>query len=371
MNFLPEQLKGSRAHTSRRSFLAFVGAMMAAVSQLLRRPHLSWAAAHQSESSVVRALTPGAEDLHDLFKDEIRANFKDNVYATLGNSLQLDGESYVKVSQALATYDFLDIIQLASIPEDSRQKLMKNQISRTESGLLAAFASLDWPKFYVELESPRVDISGPSNLRLYAHTGQPLLFVFHNSGISPQSVRAASAEISFPIVRLEIQPGQTRYLRGTVNPRDEGDSEIKISFTTDTGLRDLIVKANVEKTIILEGLLVADATDQESPIARVRVTNDQGKYFPPEAQPSGLIRIITQGRTTRGERWSYAIGKFQVRIPFGKYHVSIRRGLEYGSLDRGDRSQRGWQPPKNVRPVPLGEHGERRMVPRGHACSHA
>jgi hypothetical protein len=343
MNLFPERLKGSRARTSRRSFLALAGAMMASVSQLLRRPHLSWGAAHPSEAPV-RALTPGAEDLHDLFEDEIRANFKDNVYATLGNSLQLDGESYVKVSQALATYDFLDIIRLASIPEESRQKLMKNQIARAESGLLAAFASLDWPKFYVELESPGLDISGPSNLRLYAHTGQPLLLVFHNSGTSPQSVRAASGEVSFPVARLEIQPGYTRYLRGTVNPRDGGDSEIKIRFTTDSGVRDLIVKANVEKTIILEGLLVADATDQEPPIARVRVTNDQGKYFPPEAQPSGLIRIIGQGHTTRGERWSYAIGKFQVRIPFGKYHVSIRRGLEYRSLDQEIEVNEGGNP---------------------------
>lgn len=319
---------------SRRSFLVFFGSLVASAGQFLRQSLPSWAGSPQPESSHLRALTPGAQDLHTLFKDEIRANFKDNVYATLGNALQLDGTPYVKVSEALATYDYLDIIQRTPISEESRRKLMKVQIEKIETGLLDALASLDWPKFSVDLKSVGIDVSGPFNLSLYSHKDQSVIFVFHNSSTFAQTVRAVSQEISLPISQLEIQSGHTRYLHGTVNPgSDKGDTEVKIRFTTGTAFRDLLVKAHVEKTVLFEGLLVAEESDSEPPIARVRITDQQGRYFAPEAQPSGLIRMVTDGQTTRGERWAYANGKFQVRVPLGKFHVSIRRGLEYRSLE--------------------------------------
>jgi hypothetical protein len=334
VNILPKQLKGPRKEVSRRSFLVFFGALVASASQFLRQSLPSWAGSYQPESSQLRALTPGAQDLHDLFKDEIRANFKNNVYATLGNVLQLDGTPYVKVSEALAAYDYLDIIQRTPIPEESRRKLMKVQIAKTETGLLDALASLDWPKFYVDLKSPGVNVSGPLNLSLYSHKGQSVIFIFHNFSTSPQTVRAESREISLPISQLETLPGHTRFLRGTVNPKnEEGDIEIKMRFATGTEFQDLSVKAHVEKTVLFEGLLVAEEKDSEPPIARVRITDHQGRYFAPEAHPSGLIRMVTEGQTTRGERWAYAKENFQVRVPLGKLRVSIRRGLEYRSFD--------------------------------------
>ena len=99
------------------------------------------------------------------------------------------------------------------------------------------------------------------------------------------------------------------------------------------GAQHLTTPVNVRETIILEGELVSNGQDREPPIARIRVTDAQGRYFPPLSQPSGLIRMISQEHGPRGERWAYADGKFQVRVPAGKIRVSIRRGLEYRSRD--------------------------------------
>jgi len=304
------------------------------MSRLLRKPLLLWAISTQAQPLQTQALAQGAQDLHDIFKGEIHANAKDNVYMGLGNIFQLDGEPYVKVSQALTTYDFLDIIRSTPMTEASRTKAMKDQIAKTEIGFQDAITSLAWPKFYVDLRDPEIDVTSPTSLSLYANESQPVLFIFRNYCASPQTVNVVSKEIGLPVAQAEIKPGDTRYLRGSVSPQDtEGCGAITVRFTTNDGFRDIVVTANVEKTTIFEGLLVADENDLEPPIARVRITDDRGRYFPLEAQPSGLIRMVTDAHTTRAERWSYVNEKFRVRVPFGKFHVSIRRGLEYRSLE--------------------------------------
>lgn len=328
----PPPLK-SLINTSRRSFLASACAFLVSVGHFLQKSLLYWASSPQATSRQVPAFTQGALDLHDIFKDEIRSNFKDNVYAALGNKLQLDGEAYVHVSRALAAYDFVEILRLSPMLEDSRQKLMTDQVAKAEAAFLTVVASLDWPKYSVDLESQNISASGPLHLSLYAHTSHPIIFGFRNPSSLLRTVRVASKEISIPVTELKVGPGSTRYLLGSISPEETRDRAIKISFTSDKGSRELVVAANVEETAVLEGLLVADAQDAEPPIARVRVTDDQGRYRAPEAQPSGLIRTITEAHTVRAERWSYAEGKFRVRVPLGKIRVSIRRGLEYRSLD--------------------------------------
>ena len=278
-------------------------------------------------------MNQGSLDLQAIFVEEIRPNYQDNVYAWQGNKLQLDGEAYVQVSRALIGHDFIDIIRLTPMPEEVRRDLMKEQIAKTEAAFLDAVASLDWPKYSIGLEDQEIGIVGPLQLSLYAHKSQFVIFVFNNSTASPQTVHFVTEEINIPLAALTVGPGSTRYMVGSVTPEDKGDWSIKVKFTTDKGSRDLVVAANVEETAILEGLLVKDEQDAEPPIARVRVTDNQGRYCSPEVQPSGLIRMKTEAQTTRAERWCYADGKFQVRVPLGKVKVSIRRGLEYRSLD--------------------------------------
>ena len=203
-------------------------------------------------------MTQGALDLQGIFKDEIRANFKDNVYAALGNKLQLDGEAYVQVARALATRDFLDIIRTSPMPERDRQGLMNEQTAKTESAFLAAVESLDWPKYSVDLEAREIRVTGPLNLNLYARKNQPVLFVLHNSSASPETVRIASEEIRIPITQVNVEPHSRQYLLGSAAPQENGDQEIKVSFATDKYSREVVVAAKVEETVLLDGVLVTD-----------------------------------------------------------------------------------------------------------------
>jgi len=333
MNLTTSRLPRSFRKISRRGFLSSVSAFLISARYLFLRPLQFWANVLHTKSSQAPSLSQGVLDLHEILKDEIRANFKDNVYAALGNKLQLDGEAYVQVSRALATHDFLDIIRSTPLPEQDRQRLMHEQIAKTETAYLSAVESLDWPKYSVDLGTQEIRVSGPLNLNLYAQMNQPVIFVLRSSSPSPETVRIASPEIRIPITELIVAPRSSRYLLGSISPPEKGDREIKVGFTTDQGSRELVVAAKVGETVLLEGLLVTDEPEAEPPIARIRVTDVQGRYFPPEAQPSGLIRMPLMPNATKAERWAYAEGEFKVRVPLGRIRVSIRRGLEYRSCD--------------------------------------
>jgi hypothetical protein len=333
MNSTPTQLQRSLKKMCRRGFLASASALLVSAAQFLWRPLRYWAGSLQDKSPQAPGLSQGTLDLYAIFKDEIRTNYKDNVYVSLGNSLHLDGEAYVQASRALIAHDLVDIIRSSPMSEEVRQNLIKDQIVKTEAAFLNAVASLDWPKYSVELEDPEIKVSGPLHLSLYAHKNQFVIFVLRNSTGSPQTLHLASEEISLPVTALKIDSGSNRYVLGSAAAEQKGDWAIRVKCTTEKGSRSLVVVANIEETAILDGLLVTDELDAEPPMARIRVVDAKGKYFAPEVEPSGLIRMPTDAQTTRAERWFYADGNFQVRVPLGKIRVSIRRGLEYHSLD--------------------------------------
>ena len=203
MNLTPPQFLRSFRKFSRRDFLSSVSAILIFARCLFQKPLQSWANVLPTRSSPAPSLTRGALDLYDIFKEEIRANFKDNVYAALGNKLQLDGEAYVEVSRALATHDFLEIIRSTPLPEQDRPRLMKEQIAKTETAFLSAVESLDWPKYSVDLRSQEIRVTGPLNLNLYAQKSQPVLFVLGNSTPSSQTVRIASRGDAYSYNRIE------------------------------------------------------------------------------------------------------------------------------------------------------------------------
>ena len=342
MNPSPPQLQRPQLWISRREFLASASALFAAADQFLPRPRRYWANAFQAPAPLPTSLlSQGALDLYAVFKDEIRHNYKNNVYASLGNKLQLDGEAYVQVSLALIAYDLIDIIGSSPMPEDSRQNLIREQIIRTEAAFVNAAKFLDWPKYQVDVENQVINISGPQYLNFYAYMNQPVLFVFRNPTASRQTVRFTSETLQFPFTALTLAPEANRYVLGSASFEEKGDWAIKVSFKTDKAARAHVVPAKVDETVVLHGLLIASEQDTAPPMARVRVTDATGRYFPPEVEPSGVIRMPSDARTTRAERWFYADGNFRVRVPQGKIRVSIRRGLEYRSLDEEIEISRG------------------------------
>jgi hypothetical protein len=272
-------------------------------------------------------------DLYAIFKDEIRTNYKDNVYASLGNKLHLDGEAYVQVSQALIAYDRIEIIRSSPMTEARRQTLLRDQLARMETKFVNAVKSLDWPQYSVELEAQEIKVSGPSHVSLHAHKSELVMFAIRNSTAFALTVCFTSEGITLPATTLKIDPGASRYLLGEVYSEEKGKGTFKIKFTSGKKPQDLVVETNVEETAILDGLLVADERDPERPMARIRIVDSHGRYFPPEVEPSGLIRMLTDGPNARAERWFYADGHFRARVPLGKIKVSIRRALEYRSLD--------------------------------------
>ena len=323
----------SKKPPSRRSILSLVAGFTLPLIYSLRKPFSCAANSLLAKVRPELSLSAGASDLNDILKDEILANFKDNVYASLGNKLQLDGESYVQVSRALAIQDFTSILESTRMPEHVHNGLVKDQILKAEQAFLNALQSLAWPKYSVSLEANTITTSGPLTLDLYALMTQPVIFSFHNTTRAVQTLHAISAEITVSRTKVSLEPGSTRYVLGSVFFAGRGNFEAKIRFFTDAASRELVINANVAETAILEGLLAFEEEDGEPPIARIRVTDLQGRYFHPGEQVSGLVRMIPDADPAKAERWVYADGKFRVRVPAGKIRVSIRRGLEYHDID--------------------------------------
>jgi hypothetical protein len=219
------------------------------------------------------------------------------------------------------------------MPEHVHNGLVKDQILKAEQAFLDALQSLAWPKYSVSLEANTITTSGPLTLDLYARMTQPIIFSFHNTTRAVQTLHVISAEITVSRTEVNLEPGSTRYVLGSVLPAERGNFEAKIRFFTDAASRELVINASVAETAILEGLLTFEEENGEPPVARIRVTDVQGRYFHPYEQVSGLVRMIPDAEPTRAERWVYAEGKFRVCVPAGKIRVSIRRGLEYHDID--------------------------------------
>ena len=235
MNPTPSQPRRFLEGISRRGFLASAGAFLAGTVHFLRRPLRSFAGALGGQPPQVTELTSGAMDLHGIFKDEIHSNFKDNVYAALGNKLQLDGEAYVRVSRALTAYDMAEIIRTTPMPEETRRKLLQGQVDQAEEAFIIAADHLDWPKYFFDLVTQQFTASGFSTASLCAQITQPVIFVFGNPGQSPQTVHVESKEIALPVAELKVEPDSVRYLAGSISPEKKGEWAIAVTVSTEKG----------------------------------------------------------------------------------------------------------------------------------------
>src|SRR5262249_5274197 len=157
-------------------------------------------------------------------------NYKDNVYASLGNKLHLEGEAYVHVSQALIAYDLIEIIRSSPMTETHRQTLLRDQIAKTEATFLDVVKSLDWPQYSVEIEDQEIKVSGPSQVSLYAHKSQLVMFAIRNSTVSVQTVGFSSEGITLPTTTLKVDPGASRYVLGEAYLEEKGNRTVKVMF---------------------------------------------------------------------------------------------------------------------------------------------
>jgi hypothetical protein len=222
-----KQLQKPMGKVSRRTFLVFASTSLASTTQSLRAPLRCWAESSQAKLPGSAQLSQGVVDLYDIFKDEIRTNYKDNVYASLGNKLHVDGEPYLQVSQALIAHDLIEIIRSSPMSEARRQTLLKEQIAKTETTFLNVVKSLDWPQYAVEIEVQEIRVSGPSHLSFYAHKSELVMFAIRNSTASAQTVRFTSEGITLPTTTLKVDPGASRYVLGEAYSEGKGEGPSK------------------------------------------------------------------------------------------------------------------------------------------------
>lgn len=294
----------------------------------------SWGAEIAHPDPGVQSLTTGAGDLYAIFNNEIRANFTENVYTALGNAFQLDGEQYAKVLRALTSYDLCGVLR-ASASSVAAQNLIRQQFEKTERDFLGVLASLDWPKFDVSVSvNGKIDVAGPAEgFLLYSGMAQTIIISCHNRSASVQTLHLVSNDIDLPDRSIEILSGQTRYVRGTLTPPGASIKSVALAADTTTSSATYTANVTVQGTILNELVIVAEDRDPETPIARVRLVDSKGRYWSPEAQPSGLIRMVKRDGVTYGERWAYVKERVYIRVPPGTMRVSIRRGLEYRYID--------------------------------------
>ena len=76
-----------------------------------------------------------------------------------------------------------------------------------------------------------------------------------------------------------------------------------------------------------------DATTSERVFARVRVTNDEGEYWPPEGHMKRMdatwIPAVGGDLQLDGKSFSYVEPDFTVPLPVGSYDIEVVRGIEY------------------------------------------
>jgi hypothetical protein len=218
------------------------------------------------------------------------------------------------------------------MPADARQQLVNSQLARTETSFERALKALTWPKYRVHFAASAIELPESPVLQLHARIRQPLLICLVNRAFTAQTIRLQPSNVILDRHELRIDPGATRYLYVSAEADEPGGWTGSVRFSTAETSAELRLGAEVKPTAVLRGILeCAESTDP--PIARIRVTDEQGTYFPPEEQKSGLVRMIPYGNATKAERWTYADSEFRVRVPQGNIRISIRRGLEYFSAD--------------------------------------
>src|SRR5215831_393684 len=99
-------------------------------------------------------LPPEIDDLYAIFKDEIRGeprdNFSGNVYAGMGNQLQLEGKAYNYLFQALNACDRLRATVKA--PEfGGKQESVRRQTEAARRAFDGVLLNLNWPRYRIDL----------------------------------------------------------------------------------------------------------------------------------------------------------------------------------------------------------------------------
>src|SRR5215813_13221569 len=90
------------------------------------------------------------DDLYEVFKEEMSNRSGPNLYAAMGNRLQLDGLAYNYVFRALNALDRLRATEAAPDFGGKEQSLAR-QLSKAQQEFSALDANLPWPRLRFEL----------------------------------------------------------------------------------------------------------------------------------------------------------------------------------------------------------------------------
>ena len=284
-----------------------------------------------SETEVTSGLPQELDDLYEIFNKEIRSGMAGNVYAGLGNQLQLDGKAYNYAMPALNAYDLLREAHTSSGPQGES---FQNQLKKTRKAFTALLESINWPHYEIALEEKKMGFSGPERPEVCEKIKQPILLTFDNLSSDTQVLTLSSGELSFSSRQLKVASGSVRHLLATLEAKDAGNVTATIRIAGQEASLEADLEVEARRTGILEGVLV-EKLGRDLPIARVRVTDSEGVYCPPETHRYGLIlKMFGPEHGQTAQRWFYGEGEFRVRVPAGRVKVAIRRGLEYRSIDQ-------------------------------------
>ena len=287
-----------------------------------------------TESAGIVTPRPHLQDLYEIFQDEIRPNHRDNVFRHMGNRFQLDGRVYQRVWQALDAYEVLEATLSSRHPGQQHEEALQRREARAQELFEQLIAGLPWPRYTVRLRPGQIECSVDSRSPAYQSILQPVLIRLENLTREPTILSLESSDVELSPGKLEVEPGLNRYLLASFLPSIVGLSGLDLSISGGSRRLDTRLEIQVEATAVLEGVLTEEK-GLNAPLARVRVTDGAGRYFPPHEARSGLIiRVLWPHTGQRAQRWFYAQGSFKVRVPAGPVHVSLRRGLEYRAMDR-------------------------------------
>ena len=266
-----------------------------------------------------------------IFKDEIRGEIAGNVYGAMGNRFQLDGKAYNHLFSALNAVDRLRAIA-ATPPFGGKDASLQRQRDAARAAFAGVLENLSWPRYQARLEGDRVDLAGPSSLRAYAGIPQYALVTVTNGTALVARVRVSADGLSLPAADLELAPGARRHLLAALERENTGRSSFKLAVAGAAEPVSREVAVETLATGVLAGSLVE--ADRSKTSARVRVTDINGGYRPPESHRYGLIlKMHGPQHNQIAHRWFYADGEFRVRAPAGRIKVAIRKGLEYRNLE--------------------------------------
>ena len=109
------------------------------------------------------------------------------------------------------------------------------------------------------------------------------------------------ADLEFSRSRLQIDPDSVRYLLATHLAQRQGPTKLGLAVSTGSANLETELQLRVMPTALLEGRLEEEAGTNR-PMARVRVTDQEGRFFPPEEARSGLILKVQSPETGQDRR---------------------------------------------------------------------